>query len=178
MKIKSSIKTLTVAFLLTLGLTACEKGDEYIDWKVMNDEWLTTHREDVDIVKSMNWLETNDDIYKKSTVPFKISKSGLSYRFIRRANEAERTPNPTSRIYATYEGKYIDGTTFDKGKKVNLSQLNGLIQGHQEILMQMRIGEIVEIIVPNQLGYGEKGQGVIPPYSVLIFRIELTDIIL
>lgn len=178
MKIASNWKAGIMAIaIFPILMSSCVKNDNYIDWKVMNNEWHAAHKTDVNVTKSMTWKVTNSYLYDKVLEPFQITESGLTYRFVRRGNPAERTPNPTSRIYATYEGKYIDGTTFDSGTDTYLQSLNGLIQAHQEIMMKMRRGDMVEIISPYSIAYGTKGQGIIPPYSTLIFRIELTDVI-
>ena len=53
----------------------------------------------------------------------------------------------------------------------------GLIPAWLEVLPLMRPGDEWIITVPPEMGYGESGQGPIPPNSVLIFRIELIDVL-
>lgn len=121
----------------------------------MNDRWIENH--------------SNDQGFTKT-------ESGLCYKIIREGNPSDRKPNPTSYILATYEGKLIDGTTFDKGEKSNLRELYQLIKGLQEGLLMMHNGDIYEFYIPSHLGYGEKGKGSsIPPHSAMYFRIELND---
>jgi len=55
--------------------------------------------------------------------------------------------------------------------------LSGLIPAWLEVLPLMRPGDEWIITVPPEMGYGESGQGPIPPNSVLIFRIELIDVL-
>lgn len=146
---------LLLVALLTTFTTSCEKQDEYMDWKAMNDRWFENHQHDKG---------------------FEQTESGLCYRIIREGNPSDRKPNPTSYILATYEGKLIDGTIFDKGEKRNLRELYQLIKGLQEGLLMMHNGDIYEFYIPAHLGYGSKGKGsIVPPHSTMYFRIELND---
>ena len=73
----------------------------------------------------------------------------------------------------------IDGTVFDSSyeREPIKFPLNAVIKGWQEGLQLMPVGSKYRLYIPYQLGYGEKGAGSsIPPYSVLIFTVELLDI--
>ncbi len=164
------ILTLTAS---TLFFPACEKQDKYMDWKVMNDEWLEARQTETTSFP-FTWTI---DVLKNPLLnnPFSTTESGIRYRVLRLGNPADRMPNPTSYIWATYEGKLIDGTSFDSGTESYLGSLSNTVSGFQEILKKMHIGDIYEFYLPFNLGYGEEGSYTIPPYSVLIFRVELTD---
>ncbi|PIF02587.1 MAG: hypothetical protein CR965_00540 [Paludibacter sp.] len=154
---KTFNKTVSILFFATIitFLGSCEDKNEYFDWKAMNDDWLKEHRQDKG---------------------FTISKTGLCYKVIRKGNPADRNPNPTSYIKATYTGKLIDGTIFTEGEEVNMGRLNQTIKGMQEALLMMHTGDIYELYIPYNLGYGKTGSiGKIPPYSTLYFKIELID---
>ena len=53
---------------------------------------------------------------------------------------------------------------------------NAVIPGWVEALQLMPVGSKWELYIPQDLAYGVRGQGPIPPYSVLIFEIELLEI--
>ena len=79
----------------------------------------------------------------------------------------------------SYEGKTIDGKVFDssfkRGQAVDL-RANQVIKGWTEALVHMPAGSVWEVYIPQQLAYGEREQGQIKPFSVLIFKIELISV--
>jgi FKBP-type peptidyl-prolyl cis-trans isomerase len=80
-----------------------------------------------------------------------------------------------------YTGWLLDGTKFDssydRGEPVTFP-LSGVIPGWQEGVGLMKVGGKSKLIVPPELGYGERGFGNrIPPDSVLVFDIQLRDIV-
>ena len=89
-------------------------------------------------------------------------------------------PKDTSMVKVNYEGKTIDGKVFDssfkRGQAVDL-RANQVIKGWTEALVHMPAGSVWEIYIPQQLAYGEREQGQIKPFSVLIFKIELISVV-
>ena len=77
-----------------------------------------------------------------------------------------------------YEGKLIDGTVFDKseeGSPVDFV-LNRVIKGWTEGLQYIGEGGKIELFIPANLAYGERGTQGIEPYSTLIFTTELVRV--
>lgn len=93
-----------------------------------------------------------------------------------------------------YVGRLLDGTVFDTSIK-EVAEENGLyhprrsyeplqtmagtgqmIMGMDEGLMMMRQGDKATLLIPFQLAYGEQGAGPIPPYSPLIFEMEIVSV--
>jgi len=107
-----------------------------------------------------------------------VLPSGLAYKIVRSGPATGRKPGPRDEVKVHYEGKLEDGTVFDssyeRGQPASMP-LNHLIPGWQEALQLMRPGDEWTLYVPSNLGYGEDGQGRIPPGAPLIFRIELID---
>ena len=104
--------------------------------------------------------------------------SGLQYRVLSKGDGAK----PTEKDFVTthYEGKTIDGKVFDssfqRGEPAKFP-VNGVIKGWTEALQLMSIGDKFELFVPQDLAYGDQGAGAdIPPYSTLIFEVELLAI--
>jgi len=56
-------------------------------------------------------------------------------------------------------------------------KVGNLIQGWTKALTMMPVGSKWEIYIPQELGYGERNAGQIPPYSTLIFTLELKSIV-
>jgi cyclophilin family peptidyl-prolyl cis-trans isomerase len=109
-----------------------------------------------------------------------ITDSGLRYII----TEPGTGPRPKSgeEVSVHYEGKVLDGSLFDssfrRGEPINFPVGQGrVIPGWDEALLGMRVGEKRTLIVPPDLAYGPTGAGdVIPPYSWLVFEMELVEI--
>ena len=104
--------------------------------------------------------------------------SGLQYKVL---NEGTgRRPKATDEVVCHYEGFLVDGTVFDssyqRGEPATFP-LNGVITGWTEGLQLMQEGAKYRFFIPYRLGYGENGAGtLIPPYSTLIFDVELIEV--
>lgn len=103
--------------------------------------------------------------------------SGLQYKIIEQGNG----PIPTSsqKVKVNYEGRLIDGTVFDssynRGEPAVFA-VNQVIPGWTEALCLMPVGSKWELYIPQNLAYGERNAGSIPPFSTLIFTVELLSI--
>lgn len=105
--------------------------------------------------------------------------SGLQYIILRDA-EGVKPTSESDVVKVHYEGFLLDGTKFDssldRGEPIDFA-LNQVIKGWTEGVMLMPIGAKYKFFVPYQLAYGERGAGsAIPPYSTLIFEVELLEI--
>ena len=106
----------------------------------------------------------------------KTTESGLQYEVL----EAGKGPKPTatSTVKVHYEGTFIDGTVFDssynRGEPAEFA-VNGVIKGWTEGLQLMSKGAKYKLYIPYYLGYGEQGKNPIPPFTALIFTVELID---
>ena len=104
--------------------------------------------------------------------------SGLQYKVITAGTGA--TPAATDRVKVNYEGRLIDGTVFDSSYKRNQPATfacNQVIKGWTEALTMMPVGSKWELYIPQQLGYADREAGKIPPFSTLIFTVELLEIV-
>lgn len=103
--------------------------------------------------------------------------SGLQYKVINTGTG--RTPGPTDKVTVHYHGTMIDGTIFDssvrRGQPATFG-VNQVIRGWTEALQLMKEGDKWILYIPQELGYGAGGSGQIPPYSALIFEVELIKV--
>lgn len=103
--------------------------------------------------------------------------SGLQYMVITKADGAK--PKLTDKVKVHYHGTLIDGKVFDssvdRGEPISFP-LNGVIQGWQEGVQLMGVGSKYRFFIPHELAYGSRPAGQIPPYSTLIFDVELIGI--
>lgn len=108
----------------------------------------------------------------------KVLPSGLQYMVLREGTG--KSPKATDTVRCHYEGFLIDGTLFDSSLQREEPATFGLqqvIAGWTEGLQLMREGGKYRLFIPYMLGYGESGAGrSIPPYSALIFDIELLEV--
>lgn len=108
----------------------------------------------------------------------KVTPSGLQYEVIEAT--IGQKPKATDTVKVHYEGTLIDGTVFDssykRGEPISFG-LNQVIAGWTEGVQLMSVGSKYKLYIPYNLGYGAQGAGgSIPPYSALIFTVELLAI--
>lgn len=107
--------------------------------------------------------------------------SGLQYEVLKKAKDKKAVrPGATDTVKVHYEGRLLDGTVFDssyeRGEPIEFP-LTGVIKGWTEGLQLMPVGSKYRFYIPYALGYGERGAGEsIPPYSTLIFIVELLEV--
>jgi FKBP-type peptidyl-prolyl cis-trans isomerase len=104
--------------------------------------------------------------------------SGLQYEVITMGTGEK--PAAIDMVKVHYTGMLLDSTTFDssvdRGEPVEFG-VNQVIQGWQEGIQLMPVGSRFKFYIPYELAYGEQGTGPIPPFSTLIFDVELLDIV-
>lgn len=104
--------------------------------------------------------------------------SGLQYMILQEGNGKQ--PKATDSVKCHYEGFLTDGTLFDSSVQRGEPAIFGLqqvIAGWTEGLQLMKEGAKYRFFIPYRLGYGESGAGAsIPPYSTLIFDVELIEV--
>ena len=104
--------------------------------------------------------------------------SGLQYEVISSGDGA--TPGRDDTVRTHYHGTLIDGSVFDssydRGQPAEFP-VGGVIAGWTEALQLMKAGSKWRLYVPSELAYGAQGVGSIAPHSVLIFDIELLDVL-
>ena len=105
--------------------------------------------------------------------------SGLQYEVLVEGNG--KKPKATDTVRCHYEGRLIDGTVFDSSYQRNQPAdfgLNQVIAGWTEGVQLMGEGAKYRFYIPYLLAYGEGGAGdMIPPFSTLIFDVELIKVL-
>ena len=106
-------------------------------------------------------------------------ESGLQYEIL---NEGEGDkPSLDATVRTHYHGTFINGDVFDSSVVRDQPAefpVSGVIAGWTEALQLMPVGAKWRLYVPHHLAYGERGAGAsIPPYSALVFEVELLDIL-
>lgn len=103
---------------------------------------------------------------------------GILYKVIQVGNGTV-SPTASSVVSVHYRGTLINGREFDNSWKRGCPEafrLNQVIEGWQQGLQHMKVGDRWMIYIPYQLGYGNRTSGPIPAFSTLIFEVELLSI--
>ena len=106
------------------------------------------------------------------------TKTGLQYSVLK-AGEG-KSPKKADTVKVHYHGTLIDGTVFDSSvERMEPAQfeVDRVIPGWTEALLAMKVGDKWKVFIPAELAYGERGNGPIPPNAVLVFEVELLEIV-
>ncbi len=109
---------------------------------------------------------------------FTETESGLKYRILRKSGGEKANPNNT--VTVNYRGWLDDETEFDssykRGEPISFP-LRGVIPGWTEGMQLVGVGGMIELTIPPELGYGQRGAGAaVPPNATLHFIVELISI--
>lgn len=158
-------------------------------FRVKIDEYL---KAEMDIAKTSEVKKIKAYVASKSLKPT-VSASGLNYVITTEGSGAKANPGDT--VLVNYTGMFLSGKVFDtslpevakKSGTFNPQRpyeplklpvgMNSSIPGFEEGLMLLTKGAKATLILPSNLAYGEQGNQGIPPYSPLIFEIEMVNII-
>ena len=109
---------------------------------------------------------------------WRVTPSGLRWRRIA-GDGSGAHPGPADNVTVHYVGTFADGREFDssvrRGEPTSFP-LNRVIDGWQEGVQLMGVGDKVEFAIPWQLAYGPVGKGPIPGGAALLFTVELLGV--
>ena len=117
---------------------------------------------------------------EKLAAGFEKTESGLRYQFIQRGEGKKAESGKTVSVH--YEGSLENGKVFDSSyprkKPIEFRLGQGqVIEGWDEGIELLRVGDKARFVIPAHLGYGSRGAGgAIPPNATLIFDVELMDV--
>jgi peptidyl-prolyl cis-trans isomerase A (cyclophilin A) len=117
---------------------------------------------------------------EKLAAGFEKTESGLRYQFIQRGSGKKAEDGKTVSVH--YLGQLPDGKVFDSSyarkKPIEFPLGRGnVIEGWDEGIALLQVGDKARFVIPSHLGYGSRGAGgVIPPDATLIFDVELMDV--
>lgn len=167
---KHSFIILSLAAAITMGgITSCQQKSN-----VAPVEAATPSYEDDPNYKAgvafLEGVQKNPDVQSLG--------GGVFYKVIKEGQGAK--PGQDSKVRVNYEGRLVDGTVFDssyqRGEAASFP-VSGVITGWQIALKAMPVGSTWEVYIPYYYAYGETGSGKnIPPYSALVFKVELLAI--
>jgi len=101
--------------------------------------------------------------------------SGLQYKVLKPGAPGAAKPTDSDIALINYEGKLLNGTTFDKSQQPTPMPVAGVVPGFSEALKLMPKGSKYRVWIKPELGYGAETKGPIPGNSTLVFDIDLVD---
>jgi FKBP-type peptidyl-prolyl cis-trans isomerase len=115
----------------------------------------------------------------QNKITIKPNQSGLYYIETLKGSGARAVPG--KRVKVHYTGKLLDGTKFDssvdRGEPFGFTLGKGqVIKGWDEGIGLMNVGGKATLIIPSSIAYGDRDMGTIPPYSTLVFDVELLEV--
>ncbi len=140
--------------MLILWGTACKKDS--------SDNVSAAEQAAADDAKIQAYIKANGITATKDP-------SGLYYQVITPGTGAY--PTSSSAVNVNYNGKFLDGTSFDSGNYSN--SLSGVIQGWQIGVPKINTGGRILLLIPSALAYGPSGRDRIPGNTVLMFTVDL-----
>lgn len=174
----SDVNALALAMGIQDGLDTTKKvmtNEEAIEFLNKYFTKLQDAKAEITLAEGKKFLEENA---KKDSVV--VDSSGIQYKIITEGTGV--TPTVEDVVKVNYRGTLVDGTVFDssydRGEPAEF-QLGRVIQGWQIGLQKMKVGSKYMLYIPAELAYGKNvRQGSpIKPNSVLIFEVELLDIV-
>ncbi|ALM48189.1 peptidylprolyl isomerase [Flavobacterium psychrophilum] len=121
-----------------------------------------------------------EEAMEKLAAGFEQTESGLRYKIIQKGNGKQAEKGKTVSVH--YKGALENGQEFDSSYKrkqpIDFPLGKGhVIEGWDEGIALLQVGDKARFVIPSHLGYGERGAGgVIPPGATLIFDVELVDV--
>ena len=142
---------------------------------------LQTHIRDKAKDAGNSNLKAADDFLlknKKDNSDIKETPTGLQYRVLHEGDG--ESPGETDRVKVHYAGRLINGDEFDSSIKRGEPSsfgLNQVIKGWTEGLQLMKVGSKFEFFIRPKIGYATRVKPNIPSNSLLIFEVELLEIV-
>ena len=129
----------------------------------------------IDLKTDQSTLETDieiiDEYLSENNIDAQTDSTGI--RYIINKKGTGKPVNPCSRVSITYLGKLLSGKVIDLKKEPVSYSLDELIVGWQIGIPKINEGGAITLFVPSGYAYGKNGAEGIPPYSNIIFQINL-----
>lgn len=152
--VKNLIKI--IIFVLVVGFTY-----DYVNKPQENNQDIEIEVEEVENISKINNMDE------------------LKIEILKEGTGEEAKNNDLVSVH--YTGTLLDGTKFDssldRGSPFEFVLGAGsVIQGWEQGVLGMKVGEKRKLVIPPHLGYGASGSGIIPPNAYLVFEVELLEV--
>lgn len=123
--------------------------------------------------RSLSYLESHKNLPGVMT-----TNSGLQYQMLQKGTGPQA--KATDQVKVRFQGKLVNGEVFDQspeGGEPMVVSLKSNMPAWVEALQLMNTGSKIRIVVPPELGFAHQRRGKVPPFSTLIYEIELVEIL-
>lgn len=150
------------------SISKAEIDEENAKYEALLDERKIKEIEEID-----NYLQNHPGM--------KQTPQGLYVKTVKKGNGPK--VEMLNKVSVHYTGKFIDGQVFDnsveRGEPFTFNVgASEVIPGWDAIVSEMKVGDKVTVLIPSAMAYGASRPGLpIPPYSPLVFDIELLEIV-
>jgi len=126
-------------------------------------------------VTNKEWLDEN-----KKKPGIVVTASGLQYQVVKEGPADGKKPAASDQVKVNYSGALTDGTVFDASASHGGPATFGVgqvIKGWTEALQLMKPGDSLKLYIPAELAYGEQAPPQIGPNQILVFDVELVEVL-
>ena len=162
------MKKIFVAFFIASLFSGCLKGGD-------NDNTVTCNYNECQVVAPASEIQAVKDYLGTNSITATQHCSGMFYTIDDPGTGV--APTACNAVVITYEGRLTNGTVFDKPTDPVTLGLPDVITGFRNGLLKLKNGGKITLYIPPSLGYGNRQVGNIPPNSILIFKIELKNVL-
>jgi FKBP-type peptidyl-prolyl cis-trans isomerase FkpA len=158
MKKNTLITFLLISTVLTFTLVSCDPSKKYVE-------------QEKDQIQ--DYIKSNPNLV------FEMKPSGLYYVTIQQG--AGIIPVKHDTAYIKYTGKFLSGNVFDTNVGTTDTLIvpvdeGWMIEGFDEGVTYMKVGEKAQLLIPSKLAYGPTGYMIIGGYTPLLFDLELVKV--
>lgn len=128
--------------------------------------------------------ELDSILNKKIEAGYDIDTTSLGVYYIVRHEGEGPLPSKGDTCFIDYLAYFTNGTLFDSSDEHHPQGIWKFLYGEPDMIPglkngigQMNEGAIHEMMILSNLAYGEKGTGTIPPYTTLIYIVEMNELI-
>lgn len=166
-----------LSLLAAVPLSSClreNKGTDYTEWQEANTKYVTEAESAID-------EKTGLPEYTRITpVWAPTAWSLIKWHNDRSLNADALSPRDNSTVavkYALYDisGNMVDNS-YSKTDSLYVTRPCNNVVGFWNALTEMRVGDVTTVVIPYTAGYGSTGSSAVPPFSTLVFDIELREI--
>ena len=144
--------------------------------KIQSQEEYQKERNDAKALRTTEDNKQIDAYLSGKSLKMETTPSGLRHAISEEGSG--ETPRADQTVKMKYTAKLLDGTEVESSKgEAKEMPLNRQVRGLREGLMMLKKGGKATFLIPSTLAYGERQRGTIPGNSVLVYDVEITDII-
>jgi len=161
-------------FIINLKVTDIQSAEEFQREKDLFLSWVAEFKQ--------SETERIEGFMNEEELDFSSTSSGLYFLPLNEGNG--KKVKDGDHVFVHYEGRFLDGRFVDNTKLRNepvdfiYGREYALVAGLEEAVGMMREGQQALVILPSGLAFGHSGSGggIVPPYTALVYEIELLKI--